>query len=81
MDIKIEFIVDRFSILFKKPEYKLARASIDKFEMRMIMFEKTHRYSGSLQKEWSLNKLSKKIFRTKGTIEYSELINKTPDLV
>ena len=50
VDINIEFTVDRFSILFKKPEYKFAKAAIENFEMRLIMWEKTHRYSGSLQK-------------------------------
>jgi len=50
IDIQIEFVVDRFSILFKKPEYRFAKASIENFEMRLILWEKTHRYSGALQK-------------------------------
>ena len=36
IDIKIEFEVDRFSILFKKPEYHFARASIQNFQMRLM---------------------------------------------
>ena len=50
IDIQIEFVVDRFSILFKKPEYRFAKASIENFEMRLILWEKTHRYSGALKK-------------------------------
>ena len=48
VNIQIEFNVDRFSILFNKPEYQFAKASVSGLEMRLMLLEKTHRYSGSL---------------------------------